>query len=799
MSEMSVSMILKLVDQVSGPAKGVESELQKLKRATDVLNDIQKGPMKSSKWDEGLKVVQQRRQEIEALQKSEQRAATVAETAARETTAAKTSAAASATAAAGQIVAANEKIAASEQRTLSTVERSSKEQTAAVQSLERQRSAAHAKMLKEQHEAAQARAEAGRALGNFALGAAATAVSIHSVVETGKRAIEAGAERQHVEVKGLNAGISATDMGRINAASKDAKRGAPNMSVTEIEELAIEARSAIKHPEELFDILGPLAKAGSVLRGMGVDNSGLAMIVKAAESLGRMNTPEQFKTYLDGQVRAMQVFGKTITPEQIYEAAKYSKSAGATLSDQFINGTMPSLIQEMRGSSAGDALSMLSRTLRGGLEHRGTGTQLLEDVGITPDEGKIHRNKAGKVTGYGGQVKGNDLLAADPARWVWEVWKPALEAHGKTTLQDQIEYTNRALPSTAANVVRILLQQEESIKQHQENLSKAADATQAAANQAREAASAFTALGKSLNDLGAAATKPAMESIAGGLNKITGAVNGLADWAEKHPTAAVTGASVGGAAALGGSGYLVYQLSKGFGLPSAAGQLSGAALALDGAAARLGAGGVVGNVAGGVGAAATAGGRAGLGLLAGGAAALPWFIGGGVAIAGGLYLLDQAIPSGAPVSGRGARPRKLPFEDAHDGDAHELTGFASDAGHWQAGIGRGASRRWVADTPRAPQPEWSPGAPVGWGQRVGATVDTVQIDQAKEKAETAQQAFQGLNMTLTPKIDMGSIDQFLAKINQATAAADRLGSRVRSGSTSFSPSSGALHDGPEAH
>ena len=35
-------------------------------------------------------------------------------------------------------------------------------------------------------------------------------------------------------------------------------------------------------------------------------------------------------------MKAMQVFSKTINPEQIYEAIKYSKSAAGTLSDHFI-------------------------------------------------------------------------------------------------------------------------------------------------------------------------------------------------------------------------------------------------------------------------------------------------------------------------------------------------------------------------------------------------------------------------------------------------------------------------------
>ncbi len=238
----------------------------------------------------------------------------------------------------------------------------------------------------------------------------------------------------------------------------------------------------------------------------------------------------------------MQFFGKTITPEGIYQSAKYMKSASGTVSDHFINMTLPSLTQELRGSSAGDAVSMLVRTLRGRLEHRGTATQLLNDIGMTPEQDKIHRNKAGKIIGYGGKIKGDALLASDPDRWVWEVLKPAMEAKGIKSLADQIKFADSSLPPQAANLVRVLLQQEEAIKQHQRGLEETADAETAAANQAKEAAASFTALTKSLNDLSAAASQGAMPAIAAGLNKITGAVNAMAEMAAQFPKTAAAGA-----------------------------------------------------------------------------------------------------------------------------------------------------------------------------------------------------------------------------------------------------------------
>ena len=764
MSEMTVTAILRLVDQVSGPAREAENELQKLKRATDVLSDIQKGPMRSPHWEDGLKTIAERRAQLEKLQTVEKEASGAVEAAERIK-------ANSATAAAADIAAANERIVASEQRTVGAVERSAKEQASAVQTLEKQRSAAHAQMAKAEHDAREARASAlrGGAAQNFLLGAAAGAVSVHMVVGAGRSALAAGAERQQIEIKAANAGISATDIGRIHSSALEAKRGAPNMSVSEIEEMAVEARSAIKHPEELFGLMGPLARAGSVMRGMGVDNSGLSLIVKAAESLGRMNSPEQFKAYLDGQIKAMQVFGKTINPEQVYEAAKYSKSAGATLSDAFINGTMPSLIQEMRGMSAGNALFMLSRTLRGGMDHRGTATELLNDVGLTPDTSQIHHNKAGKVTGYGGKIKGDDLLATDPDQWVWKVLKPALEAKGITDLKDQISFINKALPGNAANVVRILLQQQESIEQHQKNLAAAADAEQAAANQAQSATAALTALTKSLNDLGAAASGPAMTSIAGLLNTATGAIEALAGWGDRHPRAAVAG----GAAAIGGglfgSGYILYKLSTGFGLSTSAVALDQSAAALTAAAGRLG---------------------AASGLPVPGSGPSPKLNGPGL-----LRTLWSGLNLFSAVQNMPQTPEDWK-KQAESNDALQAGVDAWMKDHLPKWFFPDKSYTQQAIDTLNKRPDDPPGLPSGFGKKMKDMADG--LDHAKTKTKEVHAELQSLNTTVSPQFDMAALDAYLDKARQLSALLGGISSLHGPIHHSFAPSTGALHDGPEA-
>ena len=539
-------------------------------------------------------------------------------------------------------------------------------------------------------------------VGRFVAEGAANAVAAHSIAETIVKNVEAGAERQHVRVGMMNAGMRPDEIARSEAASLAASRGAPNMSVTEIMELHKEARSAAQHPEEAFALLPQLAKAASVLKGMGVENANVAEIVKAGESLGLMNDPARFRKYLDGQVRAMAVMGKTINTEQVYEAAKYSKAAGSTLSDDFINLVMPSLIQEMHGSSAGDALSMMSKTLRGGLQHKHLPVERLNELGMLEDPSKIRRTKTGQIMGYAGKVVGDADLARDPDKFA-RTYNEHMEAHGIKAFEDKVKVLQETLPGTAANLIRILIQQEETLKQHRENYKAAPGLDQASANQLGDASVAVGNLSKSLNDLGAAVTAPAMATIGTTLSSIAAGVRSLGAAAKDHPLIAMSaGAAVAGGA-LAGSGVMAYNLANGFGLGASATALEGSAAALDAAAVRLGAGSAIG----------TAGQAADHFLVGGnaiktGAKAAGLFglgtVGTAGLLGGALLAFDGAMIYGAPKlfgTAKGTRYGGKQGQPAEDPDHPGM--------HFVSAPRRGSSGYWAANaSPPAPMPSLAP-------------------------------------------------------------------------------------------
>jgi hypothetical protein len=608
-----------------------------------------------------------------------------------------------------------------------------------------------------------------------ALAAGAGYTSAHSIFEAIKSTYEAGAERQHVRQTARNAGIGPKELGRIERSAIAANAVAPGMSVSEIMELHKETRSAVTKPEEAFHIIGDLAKAGSVLKSLGVDTASLSQIVKGGESLGLMNDPKRFKEYLSGQVKSMQVMGKTITPEQIYEAAKYSKSSGALLSDRFINTTLPSLIQELHGSSAGEALSSLTKSFRGGLQHQHLPVQKLKELGLLADPSQIRYNKVGGIMGYAGKLKNDDILASDPKKWFQETFKPAAVASGAKSLADQVLLLSQVLPQRAANLGRLFIQQEEAFEQHAKNYDAAADLDKALDNLRRDPKFAVKAFTNAVDNLEAAVSGPAMPHIARGVSWLASEINELAASAAKHPRMATAGGAVAAGGAIGGAGWLTYKLATGFGLPAAAGQLTVAAKALDAAAARLGAapGGLPAPVKAAPKSVALASGGATVGgaiVGAAGPAALG-VVGGGV-VAGTVYgVMKGLVAVGAvqPTELKGTRA----WNSSHQRE------MDARAPVWSS---KGQTIYPGVDVPQpTPRPKDLPAyvpLPPPRPKDLTPSVDTAQVESAKQKIDDTKTSLDGLNVTVTPNVNAAGLQTVLGLVNSINEGLGRMGSLI---------------------
>jgi hypothetical protein len=575
----------------------------------------------------------------------------------------------------------------------------------------------------------------GHIVGDVAKGVAG-GVSAHKAYDAGKRAIEAGAERQHVRVKAMNAGIGPDERAAMERAAVTASKNAPNLTVSEIMDLHKEARSAVQHPEEAFHLIPDLSKAASILKGLGVQGANISDIVKGGESLGLMNDPKRFRRYLEGQIKAMAVMGKTITTEQVYEAAKYSKSAGATLSDDFLNTTLPSLIQEMHGSSAGDALSMLTRTLRGGMQNKHLPVERLNSLGLLEDPKKIRRSKTGSIKGYAGKVVGDEILASDPRRWFQEIFKPAAEKGGYKTLADQVKLLNETLPSTAANIGRILLQQEETLKQHAKNFEAAPGLDKAIENQRQDAKVGVDALTASLKDLEAALTGPLMPTLAKGLDTLSSSVKTLADAAHESPNFSATIAelaALGSAAtALSVAPWVAAQV----GMTTLAASLGTLAAAVNPAVAII---------------------AAGVAML--GISNAMEDARKGFKEEGKTYTSDTLLSLSNWLQGKGwGRDKK--YVDTFDAEAYAKRARERDAAQ------NPPNSLTAAPIPPARPANLGASKPDATTPASAIKVETKQLDDAKTKASEAKTAVESLNSTVRPTVDSTSIDLAISKALQ---------------------------------
>ena len=421
------------------------------------------------------------------------------------------------------------------------------------------------------------------------------------VLHETKKAIEAGASLQDELVRMKVAGIPQAEISAERKQAFDLAAKYPNMSPAEVLQSYKETRSVLLKPSETAALMDTVVAAKSVMKELGMGEQigdALQFAVKSAEVLGRAQDPKRFKAYIDSFIRALEVSGKTLTPEDMFRFSQQMKAAGATLSDRFINTVGMSMIQDM-GSRAATGLAQLSKMMVGGYT-QGQKRSLTEMFHLGMVERRdIEWGREGiKGLRPGRHVKDWQLWLSDPDKAVNKDLIPTLKKHGYVTLQSQIAEVFRLYPNQqAGNVVAKLIQQSLSFEQHARNYERAYGVDAASVLLRENARAGWDALTISLQTFESALTDPLMEPVAGKLFDISTGIASLGREVDKfdtrHPT---LGKYLGGGAVLGGltlGGLGIYKMfsgfAGGFGLKSSAAALDASAASLDAAAAKLGA------------------------------------------------------------------------------------------------------------------------------------------------------------------------------------------------------------------
>lgn len=439
------------------------------------------------------------------------------------------------------------------------------------------------------------------------LATAAAAYAAIKLPQMAAGAFHAGEHLQHEELQLRYAGIPQAELDAARKQVFELTKDLPNVSLASGLETYKEARSVLLHPEETKDLLPTLLKAKSVLDASdpsGRLSSGLGFLVKGAEVAGIAQSPERFMSFMDAAVRRIEVMGKTINPEQLFELLKFEKSSAATLSDHFQQGAAISLTQELGGQTTGQAIDQFVKQIIGGFQgNLHAAAKEFVALGLANAD-DFERTKTGSIKGmkHGHKVKGADLAQTDPDKWVHDFLVPALEAHGFNDLQAQIGEVRRLFPAgRAADLVSKLISQWENIQNH----TKLADQAQGLnTDPFKDASASLAAFTQSVEDFGAVVTEPILQPLAEGAHWLAQEVRGFSaiydQLARQNPIfAAILGGT--GLAAVSGGGlkagqWALKNILGTVALDKSALALDGAAVALRGAAAALGAKGGLPNV-----------------------------------------------------------------------------------------------------------------------------------------------------------------------------------------------------------
>lgn len=420
--------------------------------------------------------------------------------------------------------------------------------------------------------------------------------------------IQQGADQQREDARAMVAGIPPDARAVILRSAAELSRQFPSIRQAAAQEVLRETffssggprRGGLANMQSLAPDLGAAFvnlqnKVGP--RGAIDQLTGFA---RAGQNLGFADDVPRMRQLLDALVRAQAVEGKEFNFRDLFTFARRSKSAGLSLSDDFLMSVAPALIADMTPATAGVALgTLLSRQTAGQNSRAADAAQ--REYGIRNDQGLVN----------------NTTLVRNPLQWIEQTLIPALQAKG-VNVADPAQL-GQVLPKlfrdqTAQGLVTRMILQMDEFKDAIEAYRNAMPSRQAAdALRSQDPYVALAGATAQAANAMAEVSKPVIEVFIPALHKAAEVLNGFGAWMRANPTLApyVSGAAVVGVggAALAGTILTLRGIGAALGLGGAGvagGAASGLGGGIIGGAARLIPG--IGLLIGGYGGARAAGG-----------------------------------------------------------------------------------------------------------------------------------------------------------------------------------------------
>lgn len=410
----------------------------------------------------------------------------------------------------------------------------------------------------------------------------ATYGTIGTIVYGGANAVRGGfnasAEYQREIFRQENANIPKVEQLKIAAEADRLTSLYPSAGITDVMEMARQARNMMGTTDRGLAILPDLVKSLVALQtSKGVDAAPAELsellrgIDNAGQNVGGPLGIKQTQEIIAGLVRASQIEGRELDVGSLWTFMRRAKIAGPGFSTEFLANVVPALIQDMSAPGAGTALSS-------GFQAYMIGSNAVASKANLAEQERLGIRKNGKL------VQG-DLFAANPYEWSKQVFLKALEADGvdindNAAIASATAKTSRNTPATA--MITKMMQQREQMDRLIQQYREAAGPDSADAALAIDPFVAARGFVESLREV-ATSIK--------GMPEVTGILNSMTDGLQRFATA-LREQDGGAQALLAGGGALgafagfkmlkgIWDLSTaGTSLQMAAASLEGAALSL---------------------------------------------------------------------------------------------------------------------------------------------------------------------------------------------------------------------------
>lgn len=326
-----------------------------------------------------------------------------------------------------------------------------------------------------------------------ALAFQATEGVIEGVVESVRTGMEQAFDKRHTMAMLKMQGESQKDIDAALAQAQSLTKALPQFTSAQHLEAIAELRPALQGGLAEAVKLAPLMqKSVAVLEAVkqgagakalaGVNTHGEALsLVRALEIKGVTQLGEKtMESYVDGITKAIVAFNGQIKAEDFHSAFKFSRGASNNWSESFATTVLPTLMNELKKSSKTDASqtgtalsSMFAAVVQGDIAV--DRASLWQKYGMLKP-GSYKTTKQGVKIKKGEGVLGADLFASDPYRFMQEILLPHMAAHG-VDIHNR-EQVVRAMGGLFGNRVArqisvILATQQQLIEKDRQNVLKA--------------------------------------------------------------------------------------------------------------------------------------------------------------------------------------------------------------------------------------------------------------------------------------------------------------------------------------